>query len=120
MIFPNELICLSSITGSLDMCILNLKKKQLFKINFLFWKISGNIDKISISVFRLVIFQYLKSYLTKIFQWVHYGIIIKNSRVEKMKMDKSVRIGRLGTKIPKLMQCSEHPKTGITLPSNTF
>ena len=29
-----------------------------------------------------------------------------------MEMDKSVRIGRLGTKIPKLMQCSEHPKTG--------
>ena len=26
--FPNELICCSSITGSIDMCILKLKKKH--------------------------------------------------------------------------------------------
>ena len=29
-IFPNELICLSSITGSLDMYILNLENMNLY------------------------------------------------------------------------------------------
>ena len=34
--FPNELICCASITGSVDMDILNFfKKNMIFKVNFL-------------------------------------------------------------------------------------
>ena len=36
--FPNELICCSSITGSLHICILKLKKRDFGRLVFFFKK----------------------------------------------------------------------------------
>ena len=72
--FSNELIYCSSITGSLNMCILNLL--VFLKIIILQGKFSHlrNFKKwgqnvyfwVSKIAFQLVIFQYLKNHLTKI------------------------------------------------------
>ena len=79
--FPNELIYHSSITDSLDMCILkrnfsrlifSFKKFKRWGQNLYFW-----VSKIAL---QLVIPQYLKNYLTKIVHWPHYGIIIASCK----------------------------------------
>ena len=67
---PNELICCSSMTGSLDMCILKFKKHDFAMLIFSFKKFQEMGTKslfLSFQIaFQLVIFQYLKDHWTKI------------------------------------------------------
>ena len=76
-IFPNELICSSSVTGSLDMCILKFKKCDFVRLIFSFKKFQ-EIEKdlffwVSKIAFQLVISQYIKNHLSKIVYLPHYG-----------------------------------------------
>ena len=68
--FSNGLICCSSITGSLDMCLFKVTKNIIWGQNLYFW--------VSKRAFRLIIFQYLKNHLPKIVHWPYYGIIIES------------------------------------------
>ena len=82
--FPNELICCSGITGSLDMCILKFKKTWFFKFNFLLYEILGNRYKISFFEFSELFFtSYFQIYqepLDRIVHGPHYGIIVESSK----------------------------------------
>ena len=99
--FPNELICCSSITGSLDRCILKFKRKQDFaRLNFSFKKFQETRTKplfwVSKKACQLVISQYFKSRLTEIIHWPYHGIIIESSKCSENKNGQNYRNQDIG------------------------
>ena len=98
--FLNEHICGSSITSSLNMYILKLKKDDFARLIFYFKRWGQNLYIRVFKIgFQLVIFKYLKNHLIKIVNWPNYGIIIESSKFSDNKNGENYRNHETGWEV---------------------
>ena len=95
-LFPNEPICCSSITGSLDTCILKLKKHDFARLIFSFKKFQ-KMERKSLFLsfknsFSASYFAISQEPLDPNSSWIP----LWGNNLVKIKMDKSIEIRTLG------------------------